>query len=302
MLTFKTLDLADKDRIESFVNHFKPYSDFNFISLFSWSLHSQTKYCLTDSCLYVSMPDYINQKLFLSFLGNDPINDLDSAIDYCIANKIERKFLLLPEHTAKRIEEKYINNHDCKIVKDRDNFDYILDSHLISQSKGSQFEDFRYKISKLKRDYSDSIKIMDFNPKHKEDVRKIIELSHHWGIHKKSQGALYEDELYALSRFLKVASISSNLKYFALEKEGKCIAFVSYEILDNQFAMGHFLKYAPAYKGLYQLLIKLVCDDLAKNDIPFINIEQDLGIKSLRDAKMHLRPIKFLEKYTLELG
>lgn len=300
MLKFKFLELNDKDLVENFLINFPYYSDFNFTSLFSWSLHSQTKFCLGEDCLYIILPDYTNQKPIISFMGHNPVSNLISVLEFLEKEKSDMELRLIPHHVAKKItiEEQRKIGIKIKKIKDRDNFDYIIDVEKIFKSSGREYKSYRQKISRFKH-YHQDVTTAKFNPNNDTDINKVMALSKLWGKYKKNKGAIFEDELYALSRFLTNAKTSNKIRYQTLVHNNRFVGFISYEIIDSKHTIGHFLKYDPSYDGSYQMLIKLMCEDLYELGGKYINIEQDLGIPTLRHAKMHLRPSKFLEKYTI---
>ena len=72
MLYFKKLAPSDYDKVTTIVNKFEPFSDFNFLSLYSWSNNNKTMICIDDSSLYIIMPDYLTGNPIYSFLSNSP--------------------------------------------------------------------------------------------------------------------------------------------------------------------------------------------------------------------------------------
>ena len=40
---FKKLELSDKEEVEKFTSKFPPYSDFNFVSMWSWDIKGEMR-------------------------------------------------------------------------------------------------------------------------------------------------------------------------------------------------------------------------------------------------------------------
>ena len=49
---FKHVEIKDKPDVEKFTHSFKPYSDFNFISLFAWDTNNQRKIAIPNLPAY----------------------------------------------------------------------------------------------------------------------------------------------------------------------------------------------------------------------------------------------------------
>lgn len=100
---------------------------------------------------------------------------------------------------------------------------------------------------------------------------------------------------------------SDGIAYFSQAKlqgrfytsNGVPIAFVLGEERDEQFIV-HFAKAKPDLKGIYQFLYQ----DLAKHvgqEVRWINLEQDLGLPSLRQAKHSYHPDQMLKKWRITI-
>jgi len=302
MINFKTITLADAEKIQNFVKDFEPYSDFNFLSLYSWSLHSQSKYCLEDDALFIMMADYITQKPIYSFLcRNNYLEHSDNLKAWQNEHGQPQTLNLLPEVIAVPLS-KSLDHHKIKyqISEDRDSYDYVVDAHKISQAKGKEYSDFRYKLSRFQKEQPRGYRQINFNPSKNSDCQKASRLAQRWARSKKDRAETYEDETYAFNRFLFAAQHHADkLVNVAFEYRGELIAFASCEILPQRMAIAHFLKYDPGYRGIYQALVHRMCAELVANNVNLLNIEQDLGIAGLREAKTHLRPVNFLKKFSL---
>jgi|GEM_PF-2504383 len=304
MLEFKTLTFSDFDTINEFVNKLEFYSDFNFLSLFSWSLHSQTSYCLDDDCLYISLPDYITQEMSYSFLAKN--NYSECFIKYCewlTRMSFPLKFNLIPQIVKEKLmDDLILTDYRVEAVKDRDSFDYVISPSKISQALGSEFSDFRYKIKRFEKEFGNNMNIRKLNTNSDKDIVSCIELANKWASKDKDNPTAHKDEIDAYIRFLHAAKRLDNLITVLFTYNDEVVAFAACELLDNTRAIGHFLKYDPAYQGIYYYVVNNICKQLYALGIKELNIEQDLGIPGLRQAKMYLRPSRLLEKYSLEVS
>jgi len=302
MIEFKPLAIEDKDRIEQFTSRFSSYSDFNFISLYSWSLHSQTQFYLDDEIIMLKLPDYSSQTFINTFMVLDN-NDINIPKIFEAYRKNDQiKFDLLPEDIILPLKV-YLQNNNIKfnLVKDRDSFDYLLDVDRTVKAEGGMYSDYRYKISKFKREWSKIITDYSFNAKKKSDVQLAYVLFKDWVLSRNTKDVNYEYESLAFSRFLTIVKYSNSVKFKALAWGNKLVSFCSYEILNKNTAIGHFVKYDPSIPYIFPYTVYEVCKDLQLIGIKTLNIEQDLGIPNLRASKEHLRPVGYLEKYSLSI-
>lgn len=304
MISLKRLTLKDKDSIESFVSKVDPYSDFNFISLYSWSLHSQTMFYLNHGMLLLKLPDYNSQEYIFSFMILDNFKtNFSHILNYFKKNRLPLSFSLLPEYLVPNLRN-FLDSQqfNYKLKEDRGDFDYLIDIKNTLAATGHEYADYRYKLSKFARTWADQIEPYSFDANNEKDIKQAELLLKEWVLSKKSNETNYEFESLAFSRFLQIAQGPSNkINYKAFTRNGALVALSSYEVLNSNQAVGHFIKYSSKIPNLFYYLVNETCKDANSLNIRELNIEQDLDIATLRASKMHLRPSGFLKKYTLEI-
>lgn len=287
---FKKLEFTDRLEIEAITKQFPPYSDFNFISLWSWDVDNSTEVSTLNGALIIKLKDYLNDFQVYSFLGNiselffkEIINQINKKGDQKI------KIKLLPELS--------IENLSSSFQEDRDNFDYILDTRLLSEYPGSKFSSKRNYVKKFKEKYQASDIMIDFN-----DIaaKKVIhECLEQWVQKKKEADKFFEqNELRAIEKLINSPSLES-MKIFAHYISDYLAGFELIEILDKENAILHFEKKDTNYKGISAYAMQEVGKMLINKGIVYLNIEQDLGLPGLREAKEGFRPIKYLKKYSI---
>lgn len=304
MISLKRLTLEDGADIEGFVSKFAAYSDFNFVSLYSWSLHSQTMFYLNNGMLLLKLPDYSSQESIYTFMILENLDEnVSGLIDYFVSNNIQLSFSLIPEELVPNLRKHLMSrNYGFRFEEDRGNFDYLLDIKKIFLAEGHEYSDYRYKLSKFSRDWGGLVTMYNFDVEKREDVMQAEKLLKDWVLAKDKNNLDYEFEGLAFSRFLQIAQRSKNLGYKAFKYKGELVALSSYELIDDTRAIGHFIKYNPEIRNIFYYLVNETCKDLYRMGINELNIEQDLNIIALRQSKMHLRPKGFLKKYSLDIA
>lgn len=69
-LEFKKLELLDKKEVEKITSKFPPYSDFNFVSMWSWDVKEELRISKLNNNLVVRFADYFVGNPFFYFLGS----------------------------------------------------------------------------------------------------------------------------------------------------------------------------------------------------------------------------------------
>ena len=70
---FKLLELTDCEAVLSITSKLPPYSDFNFVSIWSWNLYDKIMISQLNGNLVVKFTDYITGESFYSFIGNTEV-------------------------------------------------------------------------------------------------------------------------------------------------------------------------------------------------------------------------------------
>jgi len=290
---FKPIELSDKEEVEGFNDKFPPYSDFNFISLWSWNLKGEMKLSILNENLVVHFTDYLSGDSFYSFLGDKKVDETASALlDFSVKKKFRSKLHLIPEVVASKLDKnKFI------VEEDRDNFDYIYDANLLAEYKGGEFTEKRRNVNLFLRNFPNSqTESLDFNnPKTELDILKLDEEWLKDKLKKDSDYQYNQNESIAIDNFFQ--SKIKNSVGVGIFYDKKLIGYSISEILPNGYSISHFLKADTHFKGIYDYVSKESAKKLRDKGVSFINYEQDLGIKGLRQAKSSFKPVNFLKKF-----
>ena len=291
---FKPIELGDKDEVEKITSKYPPYSDFNFVSMWSWDIKGEMRLSILNGNLVVRFTDYITGDPFYSFLGNNKTNETaETLLELSRAEELELKLKLVPEDSMKNID-----TSKFEVTEDKDHFDYVLSAELLKDfsSPNSLVQRKKRGVNSLRREHSPSVEMLDLNNKdHREKIFEFIRES-------MPDEKVIEREFLAISRFLESYRDPNCIIMGAFIKS-KLVGFCFTEILKNKFANFHFWKAdTKTYKSLYSFLLQEKARLLgSKYASEFINIEQDLGIENLRKWKASFGSKFFLKKYVIAL-
>lgn len=291
---FKSLEIIDKPEIEILTKQYDPYSDHNFVSLWSYNIGDDLQLSSLNGNIVIRFQDYITNELFYSFYGNNDVTEtIKKLLEQAKKDRIIEELRLIPEINFLNYQKPEI----FRIDEDRDNFDYIYSTEEISKLLGSKYANKRNKINNfLKKNLKVGTVLLDLDDKNTHKL--ILSIFSIW---KKNKGKKEKDtyhELKAVKKLLKHA------KHFELICHGVYIdnylkGFSVVEIIHNNFAVFHFVKADPSHMGIFEFIYNKTAQELFKRGCLYINREQDLGISGLRIAKESWRPINFLKKYKI---
>ncbi len=295
---FKKIELTDKKDIEKFTSEFPPYSDFNFTSFWVWDINRERMLSNLNGNLVVCFTDYLTGELFFSFFGTNKIEQtIRSIIDFAKKTKVSPVLRFISEEIAKNLP-----NSDFCIEEDRDNFDYIFSTSQLSNFEGAKYKTKRHEVNKFLALYSNVV-FESENLTNQILHGHIINLLQKWTVKKElnsgTENLDFESEKKALYRILQMEN--ENVLIFTCFINNNLVGFEIDEILPYKYAIAHFSKVDPLYKGVNVFLNMKLSQYLKNIGIEFCNWEQDLGIENLRKSKMSYHPINLLKKYKVSI-
>jgi hypothetical protein len=291
---FKILDLSDKSDIESYTLAHKPYSDFNFISLWSWDVNTKREVSILNGNLVVIFTDYVTDEKFLSFLGTKkPVTTSHELINYAIAHNIEPILRLVGEEMTNKIKSRFFH-----IELDRKNFDYIFSTSELSRLTGKRFKSKRQLITRFNEQYPEAtFKVQTPTTNLIDTVIKVLQK---WEAKKDSDNKEYDSahEKIAIQKIFEMTNYDRLLLSTIKIKDEIC-AFGIDELLLKKNAMSHFFKSDYSHKGINEYMNREMAHYLNLKGVKYWNWEQDLDIEGIKTMKMSYRPIRFLKKCTI---
>jgi len=293
--TKKHLELSDKEEIEHITKQFLPYSDFTFISLWSYDTQENREISMLHNNLVVLSTDYLTTEKLYSFIGTNLVSQTIQTLlqDAKVHDYIPR-LEMIPEVCVEK--EREVLEQTFSISDDRDNFDYVLSlSEILSDSNTHHYGKKKHYRNFLEAYPHISVKESDrSDPLVQEQVLQVFE---NWRVQKGASEVDSANERTAITRTLKTKELSAIL--LCLFDREKMIAFGIGSVCGQEYGEYHFLKVDPAYKDIYTAMYIEMARLLAQKGCQYLNIEQDLGIPGLRTSKEQWEPTKYLKKYLI---
>ncbi len=289
--TFKELTISDRSRIEDLIQSYSPYSDFNFVSMWSWDTRGEMGIAELNGNLVVRFSDYVTGSPFYSFIGTNKVNETAREILELSKSELDLLVLkLVPEVTVNCLDPQMFN-----IEEDRDNFDYVYDINTLRTFNGNKLRSRRNFSNRFKRAYTAEVRVIDINDLSIQTGLK--ELCAVWADNKKFNSEEKHNEFLAIDRVSQISN--SDLVSIGLFYNGSMIGFIINELVGQDFVVLHFEKADEKFVGIYAYLMQENCRLLHEMGRKKLNFEQDLGIPGLRLGKKSYDPESFLKKYTI---
>ncbi|MBT3387771.1 MAG: DUF2156 domain-containing protein [Desulfobacula sp.] len=286
---FNRFTLKDQGLIQTYIDTFKPAScEYNFSNLFAWQNASKMSWTLYNQRLLIY--DEISQCSFMP-LGEDFYPEDLAILSLNMKNAgFEPNFSLATLDYLKKFPE--IKNY-YQIKEERDYAEYIYDVESLCELTGIKLHKKRNLISQFKRTYP-GFKVYllneDFKDKAQGLAQKIMKRR------KKSSKTLDQEFDAIKTSFDNFDQLG--LEGLVLTLENSVVAFSVFSKLKHSTYDIQFEKSNPDFKGAGQLINQETARYL-KDKCKYLNREQDLGIKGLRQAKMSYEPLRLITPYSL---
>jgi len=264
-------------------------SDFTFSSLFMWADFYSLK--LTEfrgqTCIICTGGDFTPSLLM-------PMGDIENGfkdlIDYYYNWFAERGLDLHISH----VEERFIpliesvEGYKFEISYNRDYSDYIYKRDDFISMNGSEYKAFRKKIRSFEHHFPNH----SYSPLTENEIPECLELNELW---RKQKG--YDADSNETAILLQNYN-SLSLKGGVVRFNGRVQAFLAGEAHGNT---GYIIAGKADMKihGLYLYTLR----EFVRNELPgirYINRCEDLGLETLRDAKLSWMPVQILHKYNIK--
>jgi len=227
-----------------------------------------------------------------------PVGDWDS-VDWSFALP-ERwpggtVFLDVPGGLARRWELALPGR--VKVLPSRSEWEYVHKVENLVTLKGNRF---RTKAQKVRR-FLEAFE-PDYVPVGPENLAAVRAFQEEWCRAHRCEGdrSLMEEDR-AISSTLDAWERLDGLFGGALRVGGRMVAYTLAEPVDAETVAIRFEKASPDFRDAYQAVNRLFLER-ACGGFAWVNREEDMGDRGMREAKMSYRPDRFLEKFTVTLA
>lgn len=296
MLTFKKIDISDKDWICKLLNisNFMG-AEYSFANNMAWHRLSNSLITHYKDFYTVLMPE--NDTFMFTFPAGtgDYLEIINLLREYSKMHNKKCSIFGVTKEYISFFEQNFQGEYSITYLDDSS--DYIYLAKDLINLKGKKYHSKRNHLKKMDN-YNWS-----FSELTEKDFEDCIVFS--TNMYNQKDGYIDHSaivEQYAIDTFFKYYK-QFNLMGGTIRIDGKLVAFTIGERLNSNTVVVHIEKADTKYNGLYVLInnqfVKRFCDSA---DIVYINREEDLGIEGLRKAKKSYHPVFKVEKYLIEFN
>lgn len=293
MLTFKTIELKDRDIINSYLKK-QNYraSDLCFTNLFTWGKKFNTQFTVSNNLLFIRFRDNNNRNSYLKPVG---LGDIKEGIEMIIDDhkQFDSVFQIrgVTKEMISEIEEAMPGRFEYNL--NRSVSDYIYTTEKLIHLKGKKLQSKRNHINRFKRENEWQYKSLTGNRALVEECKSMLDKWMKINGEEKDPSLVYDD--YATTQMLY------NFEYLNLMGGLICVnseivAFSIGEKLTLDTVVVHVEKAFTTTHGAYNIINQQFVENEA-SEFTYVNREEDMGIDNLRQAKLSYQPDIILEKY-----
>ncbi|MDD2246851.1 MAG: phosphatidylglycerol lysyltransferase domain-containing protein [Proteiniphilum sp.] len=293
MLTFKTIELKDRDIINSYLKK-QNYraSDLCFTNLFTWGKKFNTQFAVSNNLLFIRFRDNNNRNSYLKPVG---LGDIKEGIEMIIDDhkQFDSVFQIrgVTKEMISEIEEAMPGRFEYNL--NRSVSDYIYTTEKLIHLKGKKLQSKRNHINRFKRENEWQYKSLTGNSALVEECKSMLDKWMKINGEEKDPSLVYDD--YATTQMLY------NFEYLNLMGGLICVnseivAFSIGEKLTLDTVVVHVEKAFTTTHGAYNIINQQFVENEA-SEFTYVNREEDMGIDNLRQAKLSYQPDIILEKY-----
>ncbi|MDP2719482.1 MAG: phosphatidylglycerol lysyltransferase domain-containing protein [Dehalococcoidia bacterium] len=290
---FAPIALEHKQEIDQAFKNLAPSaSEMTFTNQFMW------RYCYNISVsrlqgflLFLAEPSE-QEPFFYPPWGP---GDTAGAVKQCLGYLEDRGGGHLERVSRDFVEKRLQNVPGLEIAPDPANDDYVYSSRDLGLLRGRRFANKRNALKQFEGQYS-----FEYRPIDKEGIRHCLELQDFWCIERncKEYPGLRQEERAIKEAFNNFEDLG--ITGGTIMINGRVEAFAVGERLNENTFVVHLEKANPRIKQLYAVINREFSRHEGVN-YTYINREQDLGEKGLRQAKRSYNPVFMVNKFRVKL-
>lgn len=298
MLVFKQITLADRKIINQCLQY-NTYRacDFSFTNMLAWSAKFEPVYSVVNNTLFIRFKDDSGQVFYMLPNGKLPLRQAILYLyDDAKSNGIPFQMKGVTERMWKEIQAEFPTSF--RYEKERNNAEYLYFSEKLIHLKGRKLQSKRNHINRFKADnpHWEYVPVTS-----KNDCMACLQMLNLWEeIKTESAKEISLGYDYIATKLMLELFDELELKGGMIRVNGKIVAFTIGEPLTNDTFVIHVEKAYGGINGAYTIINQQFVEHEASGFL-YINREEDMGIESLRKAKMSYYPDLLLEEGLVHL-
>ncbi|HNT43719.1 MAG TPA: phosphatidylglycerol lysyltransferase domain-containing protein [Syntrophorhabdaceae bacterium] len=293
---FKPVELPDKPVIDGILRGYRPLtSELTFTNLFIWRKHFDFRWSVHRDWLFIAGREDVCPRFAVGPIG--PPGRAEAArlllewlredagdSEPCIERADESLALEVSGEPGFLVEET------------RDHFDYVYLTRDLIDLAGGAYRAKRNHINQFHRAVSSYL----YEELEERHIEECLALQERWCLLRRCEEDLNLQGEWEATKEILMHHRSLGVSGAVIVIDSGVKGFTLGESLGGDMAVIHIEKADPEIPGLYQFINQQFCAR-RWSGVKFVNREQDLGIRGLRDAKLSYGPDHFVKKYRIML-
>ncbi|MDR2824513.1 MAG: phosphatidylglycerol lysyltransferase domain-containing protein [Prevotellaceae bacterium] len=290
-MNFKKIEITDKKLIDNCLQYkISRACDYCFANLFAWQDRYDTVFAIEHDTLFVKFSE--SSATFYMFpVGKMPLKkSLELLKNDAEKHKIPLKIKAVSDEMWKQIQAE--TPDDFVYVIERENFEYLYLSEKLINLSGKKLQSKRNHINRFKADNPNwEFQLIQT----REDCYECWNMLKIW----EAENAEVSDKSliydFKASELMLKHLDELNLQGGMIKVNGKIVAFSVGESLTNDTFVVHIEKAHRDMNGGYAIINQQFAENIAAH-YPYINREEDMGLDTLRKAKLSYKPEFLLQE------
>ncbi len=263
-------------------------SNHNIVNMFIWlDYYPIFKHEYNDVLYIISLHEG-QYFMYMPLCENDRFKEALTYIDYILENiNVEMNFSCFIDEYAQILMEHYPSYKSCNT---RGAIDYICEVDKFKSFSGKKLQKKRNHLNYFYANYDYSYEKIDSS-----NIDECIEFLNEW-----NKGIDNIDLTYEKNGITRILQLYDRIEYKGglIRIDGKVEGFIICSRLNQEFVQENVEKANEDFRGIYQALLQQFF--LNENiEEKFVNREDDMGLDTLKQAKLAYNPCELLQKHWL---
>ncbi|MCL2597865.1 MAG: phosphatidylglycerol lysyltransferase domain-containing protein [Paludibacter sp.] len=290
MLNFQKIEITDKKLIDNCLQSKQSRScDYCFTNLYAWQERFKTVFAVFANTLFVKFEEK-NTTFYMYPVGKMPLKKaLELLENDAIESSIDLKIKAVSPEMWQQIQEEIPNKFS--FLPERENFEYLYLTEKLIALSGKKLQSKRNHINRFKAE-NPSWEFTLINTR--EDCFQCWNMLKEWESENMQTDPSLIYDFKASELMLKHFDALA-LQGGMIKINGQIVSFAVGEPLDNDTFVVHIEKAPRNMNGGYAIINQQFAEHIAANYL-YINREEDMGLESLRKAKLSYQPEMLLQE------
>lgn len=291
MLEFKKVELDDIFIMKGYLQEQDFRScDFTAGAIYMWRDFFYSEYVLYKEMLIFKVAFPQRGTSFAFPIGKGSLEEAFTAIErYAMDHNEPLRLCTLPRAAKEYVEERY--GDKATFLTNRNWYDYIYKAEDLKEFAGKKYRTQRNHTHRFLREYPN----YEYKRIEEKDLAKLEGFLDEYASPTDAEGRMEKRETIRARDYLDNFLALGHLGGY-IEVDGQVVACAIGETIKDTLYV-HVEKANTDYHGAYQMIVSHFAKDFARDEVIYINREDDVGDPGLRKSKLAYRPIELLEKF-----